>query len=368
MRRMGKSIIALNVLFAMALFSQVAATAPQAPATPAACESLTSLALPYTTITLARSVAAGAFTPPGAEPDAAQAYRNLPAFCRVTATVKPTSDSNIKMEVWMPVAGWNGKFRANGSAGMGGSIPLGDLAHPCGRLCDRRQRYRAWGDSSYALTHPERVIDFGYRSAHEVTVKARAIIAAYYGRGPGFAFITVAAEAPRRPSFPRSATLPTMTPSPSPGFPTRRTTPSQLWMWDITRRDEASYIPAEKLTMLNNAVFQACDALDGVNDGVLEDPRECKFDPEVIECRPGADGSDVSDHTPGGGGAQDLCWRNELARPGNRFFSPAVREASSHGTGYMMCKEPFGLAADFLKYLRLEGPELGSQEAPIQLG
>ena len=109
---------------------------------------------------LGGSVAAGAFTPPGAEPDAAQASRNLPAFCRVTATVKPTSDSNIKMEVWMPAAGWKGIFRGNGSAGIEESIPFGDLA------ASLREGYATAGsdtghegDSSYALTHPERVID-----------------------------------------------------------------------------------------------------------------------------------------------------------------------------------------------------------------
>src|SRR5437867_4452120 len=86
----------------------------QAPASDAssACEQLTSLTLPNTTITIAETVAAGAFVPPvvtgGAAPPAAAAFAELPSFCRVAATLKPSTDSDIKIEVWLPKTGWNG--------------------------------------------------------------------------------------------------------------------------------------------------------------------------------------------------------------------------------------------------------------------
>ena len=365
MRRMGKSIIALNVLFAMALFSQVAATAPQAPATPAACESLTSLALPYTTITSARSVAAGAFTPPGAEPDAAQAYRNLPAFCRVTATVKPTSDSNIKMEVWMPAAGWKGIFRGNGSAGIGGSIPFGDLA------ASLREGYATAGsdtghegDSSYALTHPERVIDFGDRAGHEVPVKARAIIAAYYRRGPEFSFIngcggsaqTAQLAAQKYPTDYDAIAITGWSDKTHHVF-------HQMWMWDATHRNEASYIPAEKFTMLNKAVVQACDALDGVNDGVLEDPRQCKFDPEEIQCT-GADGPSCL--TP----PQVEAVRKIYAGPRNphtqqQIFPGPYRGSELTWNRFVNGQRPFDLAADFFKYFVFKDANWDQNKRPV---
>src|SRR6266849_2467476 len=81
------------------------------------CESLSALKLTDTTITSAKEVAAGEFIPPGAAAQPAAA-KNLPAFCRVTAEIKPTSDSDIKIEVWLPLTGWNGKYRGQGNGGF----------------------------------------------------------------------------------------------------------------------------------------------------------------------------------------------------------------------------------------------------------
>ena len=109
--RTQSTMTSFGVLFATILFSPMTAAA-------VSCESLASLSLPNTTITSAATVGAGAFTPPaggGGRGDVGAPFRNLPAFCRVTATLKPTSDSDIKMEVWMPVTGWNGNFQGNGS-------------------------------------------------------------------------------------------------------------------------------------------------------------------------------------------------------------------------------------------------------------
>jgi len=95
------------------------------PASAASCESLMAITLPHTTITLAQPVAAGAFAIPGA-PETATA-KDLPAFCRVAATLKPTSESDIKVEVWLPLSNWNGKFLAVGNGGWAGSISYPEL-------------------------------------------------------------------------------------------------------------------------------------------------------------------------------------------------------------------------------------------------
>src|SRR5262249_28442376 len=79
------------------------------------CEKLISLPLPQARVDSAQMVAAGAFVPPaGAQGrgGAASLFANLPAFCRVTATLAPSSDSDIKTEIWLPASGWNGKFQA----------------------------------------------------------------------------------------------------------------------------------------------------------------------------------------------------------------------------------------------------------------
>jgi feruloyl esterase len=99
-----------------------------APVFAATCESLAALTLPDTTITMAQFVPAGAFKALGAAPRGADPYKELPAFCRVAATLKPTSDSDIKVEVWLPATEWNGKFQAVGNGGWAGAISYSALA------------------------------------------------------------------------------------------------------------------------------------------------------------------------------------------------------------------------------------------------
>lgn len=118
-----------RILAALALAAQI-------PLAAATCESLASLAIPHTTITLAESVAAGEFTlPPGTPagfPGArAPSFKDVPAFCRVSATARPTGDSEIKIEVWMPASGWNGKFRGTGNGGLGGNLSFPGSPLPC---------------------------------------------------------------------------------------------------------------------------------------------------------------------------------------------------------------------------------------------
>src|SRR5205807_8837 len=127
--------IVVGVLFAAALAtviprqSLIAATA---------CDKLGTMALPNATITLARDVAAGAFTPaaeassddPSSAPPNPRAFSALPAFCRVAATLKPSNDSEVKIELWMPAANWNGKFQAVGNGAFNGSIALAAMVAP----------------------------------------------------------------------------------------------------------------------------------------------------------------------------------------------------------------------------------------------
>src|SRR5579859_5353169 len=156
-----------------------------ASAAAASCESLTSLTLPHTTITLAAPVAAGEFTLPAApRPQRAGAnFKSLPGFCRVAATLAPSQDSDIKIEVWLPASGWNGKFQAVGNGGWSGAIVYPSLARALvrGYATASTDTGHSGGSGSFALGHPEKLVDFGYRAVHEMTVQAKSIIAAYYG-------------------------------------------------------------------------------------------------------------------------------------------------------------------------------------------
>src|SRR5690348_7871420 len=161
------------------------------PAAAATCDSLSSLALPNTTIALAQSVAPGALSlPAGRGPDAANAYKDLPAFCRVAATLKPSGDSDIKIEVWLPQTNWNGKFQAVGNGGWAGVISYREMSEALrrGYATASTDTGHVGGRGQFAYGHPEKLIDFGWRSEHEMTVKAKAIVNSFYGSAPKYSY------------------------------------------------------------------------------------------------------------------------------------------------------------------------------------
>ena len=177
----------LSVFASVSVASLVFSTLVVAPVTMTAatsCESLTALTLPNTTVDLAQTTPAGGFTQPGARGGGrgGDAASTLPAFCRVAATVKPSSDSDIKIEVWLPAAGWNGKLLAVGNGAFNGAIGYAAMmtALRAGYATTSTDTGHVGGSAEFALGHPEKVIDFGYRAVHEMTLKAKAIVSAYY--------------------------------------------------------------------------------------------------------------------------------------------------------------------------------------------
>ena len=156
-----------------------------------ACERLSGAKISNTTITLAQTVAAGTFNGPPAPfsgVDITALYKSLPAFCRVVAEAKPTSDSDIRLEAWLPVSGWNGKLQGIGNGGFAGLIDSMQLANSV------KSGYAATAtdaghsgspiDAAWAIGHPEKVVDFGHRGIHEMTRVAKALIQAYYSKAP----------------------------------------------------------------------------------------------------------------------------------------------------------------------------------------
>src|SRR5262245_2164499 len=170
------------------LVSLVILCAWAAPAFAATCESMAALSLPNAKVTSAQHIAAGAFTAPGPQPanGPLPIFARLPAFCRVTATLTPSSDSDIKIEVWLPMSGWNAKFQAVGNGGWNGNIPYAALAQAvtAGYATAGTDTGHVGNTASFALGHPEKLTDFGYRAVHEMTVKAKSVIDAFYGSAP----------------------------------------------------------------------------------------------------------------------------------------------------------------------------------------
>jgi feruloyl esterase len=261
----------------------------------APCESLSALSLTGGRITAAVLVPPGAFATPGgaAQGNAARQYAALPAFCRVSATLTPTTDSDIKVEVWLPASGWNGRFQAVGNGGWAGTISYPALAAAVSRgyASASTDTGHATPGATFALNHPEKLVDYGYRSVHEMTVQAKAVINAFYGNPPTVSLWNGCStggrqgviEASRYPAD-YDAIVAGATPVTSPKLHGAR-----LQFSRMVHRSAESYIPPEKYPVIHEAALRACDALDGVKDGVIDSPLRCKFDPAVLACK-GADG------------------------------------------------------------------------------
>src|ERR1039458_6097678 len=177
-------MLSIRRFFPIALFTVGAAAASAA-----TCERLAALALPNTAITAAQTVPAGPFTPPGG-----RAGENPRPFCRVAGVIRPSGDSDIRFEGWMPAEGWNGKLLGVGNGGFAGSIDFHSLgiAVPAGYAASATDTGHQAGtvDAAWPLNHPEKAIDFGYRAIHETVQKAKAVIAAFFGGQPRHSYFS----------------------------------------------------------------------------------------------------------------------------------------------------------------------------------
>jgi feruloyl esterase len=256
------------------------------------CEKLAGLKLANTTITTAQTVAAGAFTPPTGQ---AAPFKELPAFCRVTGVIKPTTDSEIRFEVWMPSAGWNGKFQGIGNGGFAGYISHGELAGAIARgyAAASTDTGHTGTDASWALGHPEKIVDYGHRAVHEMTEKAKLIVSAFYGNGPKRSYFAGCSNGGRQ-ALMEAQRYPNDYDGVIAGAAANYFTQCLMgfaWNMQATLNDPASYIPASKVKAIETAALAACDARDGVTDGVIDDPTKCSFDPSVLLCK-GAESDD----------------------------------------------------------------------------
>jgi feruloyl esterase len=254
------------------------------------CESLSSLHLKDATVTLAQVVPAGQFKAAGQRQGrGGNPYANLPEFCRVAATLSPTSDSDIKVEVWLPAAGWNGKFQAVGNGGWAGVISYPAMADAvrAGYASASTDTGHEGGRGTFALNHPEKLIDFAWRSEHEMTVKAKQVIQAFYGNAPRLSYWNGCSTGGRQ-GLKEAQKFPDDYDGIIAGAPANRTAIS-LWIAAAVLKDPASYIPPAKYPVIHQAAIQACDLDDGTRDGLIDDPTKCRFDPAVLQCK-GADG------------------------------------------------------------------------------
>ncbi len=276
-----------------------------------------SLQLQHATITSATDNTTGVFVVPGSNP--ASTISGLPAFCRVTATLTPSSDSSIKIEVWLPETRWNGRFLGTGGGGFQGVITYNELAAGisagfastnsdlgtgssgcsplyCGSDGNMGNPLAiAFGDPSAPSTglfgHPERIKDFGFRAIHLMTVHGKEIGNAFYGQKAQRAYFAGCStgsqnalmEAQRFPDE-YDGIL-----AGAAAFNRTHLHMAGLSAWQNTHATPGRFIQPGQMTLINQAVLKQCVGKDGgaSTDPFLTDPRDCHFDPKVLQCTGG---------------------------------------------------------------------------------
>ncbi|HEY1499466.1 MAG TPA: tannase/feruloyl esterase family alpha/beta hydrolase [Acidobacteriaceae bacterium] len=249
------------------------------------CAALKQLAFPDTTITLAEPTS-GTLALPGETP-----LEDLPAFCRVTGILRPTSDSIIHFEVWLPDQDWNGRLLGTGNGGFAGSIYTSQMAgylHRGFAVSGSDAGHAAGGgDASWAFGHPEKVRDFGWRAVHLTAEAAKQIIRAYYGKPQSKAYFDACSDGGREAlmeaqRFPEDydGIL-----AGAPAYNWSHLIAGAVFATQDLLGDPRAYIPDLKLPAIQKASLAACDSLDGVKDGVITDPGKCHFDPTVLLCK-----------------------------------------------------------------------------------
>jgi feruloyl esterase len=306
------------------------------------CRRLADLVLPDTRITVAEVVAEKGFTPPG-EGNSLQ----LPAFCRLAGTTSPA----VNFEVWLPLEGWNGKFQVVGNGGMAGTLSYPAMASALQRnyATASTDTGHAAGpvafDASWAAGRPDLIEDFGHRSLHLTTVNGKQVVAALYASPPEYSYYVGCSKGGQQ-GLMEAQRYPQDFDGIIAGDPandwTRFYAGAHLWYSLAMLEDSQAWIPPAKLPALENAVNNACDAQDGIEDGILMNPLACQVDLSTLTCPAGTD--DNACLTPRQVSAVEKIWSGvsnsagELVYPG---LVPGGEAAAGGWSTWVTGSEPF---------------------------
>jgi hypothetical protein len=280
-RRRASRYLAAAAPVAIGLFAASPAVASST------CSQLTNLHRPNTTITTAQTVPAGTFVTPTTPP---QSYTGLPQFCRVAGFTTPTSDSHIDFEVWIPESGWNLKYIQVGCGGFCGAITYSNMAEPLRRgyaVAGTDDGHEAGGtDGSWALGHPQKVIDYGYRALKETTDVAKDIILAFKSSGARRSYFLGCSDGGRE-ALMEAQRYPRDFDGIVAGSPANYATHLLTgFVWNqnaLTATSSGDLSPAD-LNVVSNAMLAQCAGHDGglSTDQFLNNPLACRFNPEKL--------------------------------------------------------------------------------------
>jgi len=336
------------------------------------CESLASLKMPNVTITLATAIS----TPPDFEVPSTGGRFGTPAglkvsvpFCRVAGFAAPTSDSHISFEVWLPVAAsWNGHYVGIGNPGFIGSISYARLSREVARGSAAASTDTGHSDvgatseapDKWAIGHPEKIADWGHRAVHETAVAAKQLIQAYYGKPASLSFWSSCHEGGNQ-ALTEAQKYPTDFDGIAAGDPayyiTHLQAASEYITWVALKNGVKApgYIPPSKYPVIHRAALDACDKLDGVRDGFIEDPTRCHFDPETIRCPGNSDYASCL--TEPQVQTAKLVYAGPKFSDGKQIY-PGFDPGSELGWGLMMAgPEPLSISTGFFKSIVFGNPD-----------
>jgi feruloyl esterase len=250
------------------------------------CEKLTDLHLDGAAITDASAVAKGPAPKTGMF-GARTPQADIPAHCRVQLDLKPSSDSLIQMELWLPDGNWNGKFMGTGNGFFAGSIQGTAMDMPealrLGYATAGTDTGHQEQGGDWAIGHPEKMIDFAYRSTHEMTVKSKEIIKSFYGRAAAYSYFKGCSTGGRQALMEAQRY-----PDDYDGIIAGSCANRHVHMWtsavaqsvDLYQHPERN-LTEGKAALVNRAVMDACDLF---HEGFLNNPRQCKVDFSKLLC------------------------------------------------------------------------------------
>lgn len=256
-----------------------------------ACEKLTKLALPQLELTSASEIGPGEFTAPqNPELKTPEPRATIPRFCRVEAIARPSPDSEIHIEVWLPEKmAWNGKLLGVGNGGYTGRISYGALENgiTVGYATASSDTGHIGSNLKFGAGHSEKIVDWGYRATHVTAEGAKQILHAYYGEREQHAYFNGCStggeqglqEAQRFPGDYDGIV------AGDPGNDRIELNAAFLWSHMASHPHGEAVLNMDTLRLLHRAALAACDTIDGVKDGVIGDPLHCRFDPSVLLCR-----------------------------------------------------------------------------------
>ena len=209
-----------------------------------------------------------------------------PPYCKVSAVIAPA----VGVEIRLPTSGWNHRLLVAGCGGLCGVMPIGsaDDALARGYATASTDMGHEGADAAW-LEDPAAVEDYAHRATHLTTVLSKAVLKAYYGSGQDHAYFRGCSTGGRQALI-EAVRYPADfdgiiagAPAAYPGVPV------ELWERVVNRtRDGKDILDAAALTLLHGAAVNACDAADGVKDGLISNPLGCKFDPGRLQCASGA--------------------------------------------------------------------------------